>query len=51
MDCRTAAAVTFRTRLGFSQYDPILTKEQSILSKITKVFEDEKMPQQQSFGV
>ena len=36
MDCRTALAHKFRTRLGFKQYDAILTKEQSLLPKIMK---------------
>ena len=31
MDCRTTPAVNFRTKLGFSQHDPIMTQEQSIL--------------------
>ena len=34
MDCRTAAAHKFRTRLRFKQYNVILTKEQSGLIKI-----------------
>ena len=34
MDCRTTPAVDFKSRLGFSQHDPIITQEQSILSKI-----------------
>ena len=34
MDCRTTAAVNFKTRLGFKQHNPIMTQEQSILSKI-----------------
>ena len=38
IDCRTTPAVNFRTRLGFHQYDPIMTKEQSVLSKITGLF-------------
>ena len=38
LDCRTTPAVNFRTRLGFHQYDPIMTKEQSVLSKITGLF-------------
>ena len=33
MDCRKAAAVNFRTKLGFNQYDPILTKQQLVLTK------------------
>ena len=38
IDCRTTPEVNFRTRLGFHQYDPIMTKEQSVLSKITGLF-------------
>ena len=34
MDCRKTSAHNFRTRLGFKQYDVILTKEQSALTKI-----------------
>ena len=43
MDCRTTPIVNFRTRLRFSQYDPIMTKEQSVLLKIMKVFAIEKI--------
>ena len=32
MDFRTTPAHKFRTRLGFKQYDVILTKEKSILT-------------------
>ena len=38
MDCRTTAAVNFRTRLGFRQHDPIMNQEQSELTKIMIVF-------------
>ena len=41
--CRTATTVEFRTTLGFTQYDPILGKEQSVLTKIMKVFSGEKL--------
>ena len=34
MDCRTTPAVHFKTKLGFRQPDPIITEEQSILSKL-----------------
>ena len=34
MICNTTPAVFFRTRLGFKQYDPIMTQEQLVLSKI-----------------
>ena len=43
MDCRTISAHKFRTRLGFKQYDVILTKEQSVLTKIMCSFEGENM--------
>ena len=36
MDSRTAMAHKFRTRLGFTQYNVILTKEQSVLTKVMK---------------
>ena len=36
VNCRTTMAHRFRTRLGFKQYDVILTKEQSLLSKINE---------------
>ena len=38
MDCRTTPAVNFNTRPGFSQHDPTMTQEQSILSKIVTLF-------------
>ena len=38
MDYTTTSAVSFKTRLGFNQHDPIMTQEQSILSKIVTVF-------------
>ena len=38
MDCRTAPAVYFKIKLGFNQYDPIMTQEQSVLSKIKTIF-------------
>ena len=43
MDCRTTAAHKFRTRLGFKQFDLVLTKEQTRLSKIKSSFEGENM--------
>ena len=43
MNCRTASAVNFKTRLEFSQHDPIMTQEQSILSKIVTLFAAEKI--------
>ena len=43
MDCRTIPAVTFKTRLGLSQHDPIMTQEHSILSKIVTSFAAEEI--------
>ena len=39
MDCRNALAHKFKIRLGFKQYDVILTKKQSVLTKIMSSFE------------
>ena len=41
MDCRKTSAHKFRARSGFKQYDVILTKEQSELTKIMSSFEGE----------
>ena len=41
MDCRTVVAVAFRSKLGFKQYDPIMTQEQSVLTKIDTCFKTE----------
>ena len=38
MDCRTTPAVNFKTKLGFNQHNPIMTQEQSVLSKIVTLF-------------
>ena len=43
MDCRTTPAVNFKAQLGFSQHDPIMTQEQSILSKIIALFAAEEI--------
>ena len=43
MDCRTAPAVYFKIKLGFNQYDPIMTQEQSVLSKIKTIFSAEEI--------
>ena len=43
MDCKTTSAVNFRPKLGFSQHDPIMTQEQSILTKIVTVFAAEEI--------
>ena len=41
MDCRTTAAVGFRARLGFKEYDTIMTQELSILTKRDTYFKTE----------
>ena len=46
MDCRTTSAHKFRTRLGFKQYDVILTREQSVLTKVMRPFEVENIQTQ-----
>ena len=38
MDCRTSIAVEFKSKLGFKQHDIIMTKEQSVITKIMKIF-------------
>ena len=54
MDCRTTMAYRFKTMdcrtrdhkfrtLGLKKYDVILTKEQSVLTKIMSLFEGENM--------
>ena len=43
MDFRTTTTHKFRTKLGLKQYDVILTKEQSLLTKMMSSFEGEKM--------
>ena len=50
MSCRvsTPKAIEFRPELGFKQHDIILTKEQSVMSKITKLFSKEKILLQHS---
>ena len=46
MNCTTTSAHKFGTSLGFKQYDVILTKEQSVLTKIMSLFEGENMETQ-----
>ena len=50
MICRvsTPKAIEFRSKLGFKQHDIILSKEQLVISKRTKLFSNEKMLQQHS---
>ena len=43
MDSRTVSAVSFRNRLGFNQQDPIMTQEQSVLTKIRSAFSTEEI--------
>ena len=43
MDRNTTPAVLFRAKLGFKQNDPIMTQEQSVLSKIMTIFSAEKI--------
>ena len=43
MDCRTTPAVSFKHRLEFNQQDPIMTQEQSILTKIWSIFPTESI--------
>ena len=46
MDWRTTAGSKFRTRSVFKQYGLILTKKQSVLTKIKISFEGENMQTQ-----
>ena len=46
MDCRTTSAQKFKKRLGFKQYDVILAKEQSVLTKIMSSFKGENFQTQ-----
>ena len=48
--CRvsTPETIEFRSKLGFTQHDVILTKEQSMISKITKLFANQKILLQHS---
>ena len=50
MSCRvsTPEAIEFRSKLGFTQHDIILTKEQSMMLKITKLFPNQKILLQHS---
>ena len=50
MHCRTASSksIKFENSLGFSQYDIILTEEQSVITKLTLLFFGEKIILQHS---
>ena len=45
MSCRvsTPKAIEFRSKLGFEQYDIVLSREHPVILKITKVFSKEKI--------
>ena len=43
LDCRTTSAVDFKSRLGFNLYNPIMTQEQPVLSKIKTILSAEKI--------
>ena len=43
MDCRKPTAIEFKTKLGFTPHDLIITKEQSVLTKTMKVFVNEEI--------
>ena len=43
MNCKTISAINFKSKLGFNQHDPIMTQEQSILSKIVTLFATEEI--------
>ena len=42
MDCRTKSVHKFRTRFGLKGYDAILIKEQSVLTRIMMMNNDEE---------
>ena len=50
MHCRvsTPKSIEFRSKLGFTQYDITLTKEQSVLKSVMDAFEGENMQTQYS---
>ena len=43
MDCKKTPAVNFKIKLGFRQHNPIMTQEQSVLTKIMTVFAAEEI--------
>ena len=43
MDSRTVSSVEFKSRLGFKNQDPIMTQEQSVLTKIKEIFSTEEI--------
>ena len=42
MDCRTTPSISFKTRLGFNQQDPVMTEEQSLGQKLGLFFQTKK---------
>ena len=51
MDCRTIQVVKFREKLGFIQYDPIMTQEKSVLTKLdTFIKTEDKLFQHSVLG-
>ena len=43
MGCTKPKAIKFRTKLGFNHQDLIMTKEESVLTKMIKVFSSERI--------
>ena len=43
MDSRAVSSVKFKSRLGFKYRDPIMTQQQSVLTKIREVFSTEEI--------
>ena len=43
INCKVATAVKFRTKSGFNQYDIMVNKEQSVLTKTIKLFAKEEI--------
>ena len=48
MYCKASTAVEVRSKLGFKQHDLIMTKEQSVLTTIMKIYASEKILLQHS---
>ena len=43
IDYKTPKSIWFTTNLGFNQLDLVMTKKQSVLTKIMKVFSSEEI--------
>ena len=43
MNCRTPTVVQLKLILGFNEHDIVVTKEESVLTKIMKIFSSEKI--------